>query len=271
MKGKATCPKCKHKFVVDLPKSEEKKLVVCPNCNHNFNVRFKEESGGCSWEEHGEPRKTVLSAIRPKTNKPMIAVILLVCVFSIGITTAVFSEAFVETTMDAASFIGFSSDVEFNIIDSNNNTINNATVTVDDVVINQNDDGIYNKGDIKPGIHDVEITKEGFKSKNSEILVLPLITYESTFTLNNGTGSVEKTEFNSLVCSSILGIFSVFALLSVIVCLKREYFDIAVAGAALAIFSFGFFFVGSIISIIALIFILKSRDEFKNGTKGKIF
>ena len=271
MKGKATCPECKHKFIVNLDSSGKKKLIVCPNCDHKFNVKFKDDSIECSWEEHGEPRKTVLSSIRPKTNKPLIAIILLICVFSIGITTAAFSEVFVETTMDVASVMGSSGNVEFKLLNYNNNSVSNATVIVNDVVVPQESDGVYKKGDIELGIQEVEISKEGFNTKKIEILVLPFITSESTFRLNNETESVEKTEFNSFGCSIILVIFSVFALLSVIACIKREYFDIAVAGSAIAIFSFGFFFIGSILSIIALIFILKSRDEFKNGNKGKIF
>ncbi len=274
MKGKATCPKCAHNFVVDLPKDKEKHLISCPKCDHKFNIKVKhrkDEIGECVWEEHGEPRKTVLSSIKPKTNKPMIAAILLVCVFSIGVATSAFSETFIETTLDVASAAGGTGTVEFEIVDWNNETINNATVLISGESINQNDNAIYKKENIELGIQEVEIKKNGYSNSTTEVLVIPFIPTETTFKIENGTKNIEKTEFNSFGCSIILGIFSVFALFSVLTCVKREHFDVAVAGSILAIFSFGFFFIGSILSIISFIIIYKSRDEFKNGDKGKIF
>ena len=109
MKGKAKCPNCDHSFIVELPEDKKKHLVSCPECNHKFNIKikskdsFKEEY---AWEEHGEPRKTILSSIKPQSKKPIIAAILLVCVFSIGITTSAFPEVFIETTLDVASATG---------------------------------------------------------------------------------------------------------------------------------------------------------------------
>ena len=47
--------------------------------------------------------------------------------------------------------------------------------------------------------------------------------------------------------------------------------DVAVVGALLGIFSFGFFLLGSILSIISLFLILSSKEEFENGKKGKSF
>jgi len=273
MKGKAACPKCKNEFIVDMPETGDKKLVACPDCKHKFNIKAKKDDNleNYSWEEHGEPRKTVLSSIKPKTKKPMIAVILLVCVFSIGITTAFFSEVFVESTMSAASDLGSFGTIELNIISCDNNTIDNATVMINNTIIKQNKDGIYKGERIEPGIKEISISKQDYKSQKLEILVIPFMTSESTIELENGTGPNEKIEYDPLGCSAILIIFSVFAILSIIACLKREHFDIAIMGSFLAIFSFGFFFIGSILSIIAFIIIFKSRDEFKNGNKGKVF
>ena len=61
------------------------------------------------------------------------------------------------------------------------------------------------------------------------------------------------------------------ALFAAIVCLRRIHFDVAFVGSFLGIFSFGFFLIGSILSIIALVIIWFSKEEFKNGKKGKIF
>ena len=69
----------------------------------------------------------------------------------------------------------------------------------------------------------------------------------------------------------MFGIFSIFALMGAITCFKRQHLDVASVGSLIGIFSFGFFFIGSILSIIAFVLIMKSREEFENGKKGKIF
>ena len=80
MKGRTRCPECKHEFVLDIPDTDKKHEAVCPNCETKFTLRRKVESdeteNGCYWEEHGEPRKTILSSIKPHTNKPKIIAIL---------------------------------------------------------------------------------------------------------------------------------------------------------------------------------------------------
>jgi DNA-directed RNA polymerase subunit RPC12/RpoP len=196
MKGRTTCPKCKNDFVLDLPQDEKEHEVVCPKCNNKYKIKAKcsdpQSDKECSWEEHGEPRKTVLSSIKPKSNRPMIAAIILIVVFGLGITTAILSEAFIEISLDLASDLGVN-----------------------------------------------------FENK--------------------------LREFDNMVCTIILIIFSVFSLLGTIACLKRKHLDFAYIGSLLGIFSFGFFFIGSILSIIAFVLIRKSKDEFENGKKGRIF
>jgi len=85
----------------------------------------------------------------------------------------------------------------------------------------------------------------------------------------NSIGDMEK--YDTSFCSIILVIFSIFPIIGAIVCLKRQHFDVAMAGSLLGILSFGFFLIGSIISIVAFVIIMKSRDEFENGKKGKTF
>jgi hypothetical protein len=105
MKGRTTCPKCKQEIILDLP-NKGKHEIVCPKCNNKFSIQKCDDSISiqeCSWEEHGEPRKTVLSSMKPKTKMPKYAAIILACVFIIGITTAVFSESFIESSLDVAS------------------------------------------------------------------------------------------------------------------------------------------------------------------------
>ena len=92
MKGKTTCPKCNHEFVMDVPEDSEKHDIECPKCRHSFIIKriCKDKSDDeCWWEEHGEPRKTILSSIKQKTNKPIIASFLLFATGILGIFTAV--------------------------------------------------------------------------------------------------------------------------------------------------------------------------------------
>jgi len=187
LKGKTICPICKNQFTFEL--TEEKKIqdVLCPKCKNKFRVEAKCNSKELDWEEYGEPRKTVLSCIKPRSNKPIIAVLFLICVFLIGISTATFFDIFVQTTVNNISFLEF------------------------------------------------------FKNNTN------------------------------LSYSIFIIIISIFALISLFACIKREYFILAIAGSFIAIFSFGFFFIGSILSIIAFILIFISRDEFKDEKKGKIF
>ena len=275
MKGRITCPKCKNEFILDIPEDEKKHKVTCPKCKNKFTIQAKckdsDSKDECSWEEHGEPRKTILSKIKPKTNKPTIAAILLTCTFVIGVTTAVFSEAFVESTLDIASAVGLKGDVEFTVTDMLNNSIKNVSIIVNNVSGFTDEKGSLVLKNIKPGVQTVKISSNGYISQRREILVIPFVKSEQGIKMKNGTGEEKLVKFNSIGCSLIIGVFSVFALLSIIACLKRQHLDIALAGAFISIFTCGFFFTSSILSIIAFAIIMMSRDEFEDGKKGKIF
>ena len=66
MKGRTTCPKCTHEFVLDAPKGYKKHRVVCPKCKHKFTIQPPlddlKKDNDCLWQEYGEPRKTILSS-----------------------------------------------------------------------------------------------------------------------------------------------------------------------------------------------------------------
>ena len=274
MKGRTTCPKCKNEFVLDVPDNKEKLNVVCPNCKNKYTIQPKcpsSDSDECSWEEHGEPRKTILSSIKTRTNKPMIAAILLVCVFVIGITTAVFSEIFIESSMNIASEVGITGTVDILVIDQSNNTIQNINLEINDESGITNDKGMYTFKKVELGIQKLEITGQGYKTQLYEILVTPFFNSDTTIHLEEGTGEGKVTNFDTMGCTIILAIFSIFSLLGMITCLKRRHIDVAMVGSFIGIFSFGFFLAGSILSIIAFVLILRSQEEFENGKKGKIF
>ena len=274
MKGKTVCPNCKENFVIDLPQDDKKHEITCPNCKNKFSVKTncdEKTEKECSWEEYGEPRKTILSSIKPKTKKPFIAIVLLIIIFSIGVTTAVFSETFIESSLDTASVIGFTGEVRLYVTDENNDSLEQVTILLDGELIDYQSNGTYHKNGVEPGVQTIQLSSNNFKTQTIELLVTPFITTESSIKMKEGTGTEEIVRFDNTCCSIILMIFSVFALISMIACMKRQYFDLAVVGSFLAIFSFGFFFVGSILSIITFVLIILSRDEFENGNKGKIF
>ncbi len=192
MKGKTTCPKCKHEFIMDVPDNSEKHVIECPKCSHSFIIKrtCKDESDDeCDWEEHGEPRKTVLSSIKQKTNKPTIASFLLLTTGVLGVFTAV----------------------------------------------------IYNSGGVQ---------------------LIPELDFI--------TSSLSLLSFDKFALSILLVIFSIFALVGSITVFKRRYFVFTAICAFIGIFSIGLF-VGLVLSIVALELIIISRDEFENGTKGKVF
>ena len=89
MKGRTICPKCKKEFVMEVPDYSEKHMVTCPHCTHSFVIKRvceqNQEKDECGWEEHGEPRKTILSSLKKKTNRPMIASFLLLTIGVLGV------------------------------------------------------------------------------------------------------------------------------------------------------------------------------------------
>ena len=93
MKGKTACPRCKHEFVTDVPEQTDTHTISCPVCAHSFTIKRvcknEEQQEECGWEEYGEPRKTILSSMRKKTNRPLIASFLLLASGVLGFVTAV--------------------------------------------------------------------------------------------------------------------------------------------------------------------------------------
>jgi len=274
-KGRTKCPSCNKEIILDLPDKISKFEVICPNCGNKFfiqctsdDIKSKDE---CLWIEHGEPRKTILSCLKPKTKKPKIAGILLIYVLIIGIITALFSEAFIISSLNIASSAGITGSVKIKVNDLSNNSIENANIKINGINGSTNKDGIFSIDNVKLGIHTVEISKQGYKNHTIKKLVTPIFNFETIVILGEGEGHEEKVEYESLACSMVLIIFLVFTLLAALACLKRKHLDIALFGSFISIFTFGFFFIGSIISIIAFVLIFKSLEEFENGKKGKFF
>jgi len=191
MKGKTICPSCSHEFSLDVPDDQDTHSLSCPKCKHSFTIKrvcHDEEEKDCGWEEHGEPRKTILSSLKQYTNKPMFASFFLLAVGVLGLFTSV---------------IYWSSDRLF--------------VELEEIIS-------YLPGPVT----------------------------------------------NNVLVAVFLIVFSCFAFLGAITSFKRKYFTLSMICAFLGVFSIGLF-VGMVLSIVALWLIASARDEFENGTQGKVF
>jgi len=191
MKVKTKCPKCDNIFITEVPESQDSFETTCPSCRESFKIKKKCLSDPldeeCSWEEHGEPRKTVLSSLKPYTNRPMVASFLLLTTAVLGVFTA--------------------------------------------VVIYTND------------------------------LTVPI--FSESMAMLTASMRIE------LVFALVI-IFSVAAFLGFLFSWRRRHFSPSAVCAFLGILSIGFF-IGSVLSTIALILIITAREEFENGKQGKIF
>ncbi len=192
MKGKTICPKCSVEFVADIPEGKDTHIVTCPKCKQTFTIKRickDEEKKDCGWEEHGEPRKTILSSLKHNSNKPMFASFFLLAVGILGLFTSV----------------------------------------------------VY---------------------WSSEHILFP----ELEGLISNLPGPVT----NNVLVAVFLLVFSCFAFIGALTSFQRRFFCISLLCAVLGVFSIGLF-VGIILSLIALGLIISARDEFENGTQGKVF
>ncbi|EMR73958.1 Carboxypeptidase regulatory-like domain protein [Thermoplasmatales archaeon SCGC AB-539-N05] len=288
MKGRTVCPKCKHAFILDVLNHVVKYDAVCPKCGYKFNINPSKTSkshNGCevySWEECGEPRKTILSALKEKTNKPTIAGVLLITAFILGVSWAGvfgFGESILKSSMDQAGVSGILGGVSGNVTDENNTLLSDVLIEVSgtniSTVTDQN--GSYSLTNVSIGIQQLNITKEGYKPQIYEILVSPFpimpFNMEMEFVGIGNEGPANNHSISELwnkirstlyFCSVIFAVFSIFALLGGLYAIKRKNFGIVIIGSIFGILSFGFIF-GSVCSIIALILLIISKEEFGNG------
>ena len=106
-----------------------------------------------------------------------------------------------------------------------------------------------------------------------DIFVFPFTSpsYELVIDQSPYTVTVTNPHTDLTWCSIILIILSIVTMLGAFSSLRRRHSDVAIVCSAIGIFTIGFFFIGSILSIISLILIIYSKEEFDDGKKGKIF
>jgi hypothetical protein len=71
------------------------------------------------------------------------------------------------------------------------------------------------------------------------------------------------------ICGTIFVVLSVFPIVGGILALKRKMWGIAVVGGILGLFTVGFLFLSSILSLIGLILVIISKKEFLLGEQQK--
>lgn len=259
------CPKCDHRFVAKT--SQCKRLDVSKDSPVDVEA-------DCFWEEHGEPRKTILSSIKPRTDKPMIASILLIIVVCIGVSSALMPTIFLQGPTAIASLAGVNG--ELTIVLDNTSVINPNDITLR---INQNEDVFIRDGDsffassLELGKHDILITHQlNNETTIKQVFIFPfnLSTYRIKIT-NADPLEIKDSTVELGWLTSILIILSMVTLIGAVMCWKRRHSDVAFIGSIVGIFTIGFYFSGVVLSVIAFLLILKSREEFDDGKKGKSF
>ncbi len=264
MRGKTKCPYCNKNVVVEVPDGAKGlQLTKCPNCGMDIKV---DVSTGEKKEKEWESPIHPLVKYTP-SSKPLIAGSLLIIVFILGIAmgTSIF---FAEKAFKGEGFY------QGEVYDEGENPIENVSVYLIDnttkLVAKTDAKGYFSLTNISAGKHVIRLEKEGYKTVVAEIFVMPanLPALKDKFIMKKGEGEVkEKTAFAIIIkffpyLAILFVMVSIPALIGGIFCFLKKYFVIAIVGAIFGIISIGFF-IGSILSIVALVLILLSKDEFK--------
>ncbi|HMA83049.1 MAG TPA: hypothetical protein VKP59_02350 [Candidatus Thermoplasmatota archaeon] len=264
--------------------------LECPICHHRFTAKTSQVDvsnidsdspvdveSDCYWEEHGEPRKTILSSIKPRTDKPMIASFLLIGVVVIAIVSSFFPTIFLQGPVGIASLSGLNGELTVFVDNTSALSIDNMTLSIDqeNATFTQKNDSFVATS-LSLGEHVLTVseketnTSENMASKNVYILPFDFSTYTLKVTDTNPL-RLKNSSFELEWLSGILFILSMVTLIGALMCWKRRFSDVALFGSIVGIFSIGLYFTGLVLAVIALWLILKSRDEFDDGKKGKSF
>jgi len=267
MKGKAKCPHCKQKVVVEVPlETTGTEVVTCPNCDMQFKVNVDEPY---SWEEDA-PLIHPSMHIKPKSMKIPIASLLLIIVFLLGI---VISGALF-FSMDIIEDADRSSQYNGKVVDTNGDSLAGVDVSVIDHpewTTITDDNGKFSFSNITSGKRTLQFMLDGYITLEAEVFVLPwdVSIPQEQFTMKNGSGANEdKTlivrvlELGPILAGVVI-ILSAIALAGAIMALMRIHFPIVVLGAVCGIVAGFFSIIGIPLGIVALILILLAKEEFQ--------
>ncbi|HEC88620.1 MAG TPA: hypothetical protein ENI52_04830 [Thermoplasmata archaeon] len=259
MEGKTKCPYCKQNVVVEVPDgSRGIQRTKCPNCGMNIKVEVTERE------------ETVETPIHPllkqKPSKALnIAGFLLIITSILGIIMGSSFLLFENVAMGGEGIY------EGRVIDVKNNPVKNASIYVADneiIKIGKTDNRGYFSINITTGKHKILIEKEGYISKKATIGVFPFKPIlKEKFLMERGEGIKEEKKLTAIIFDTMPMMFSLVLILSIppliggIFCFMKRYDIVVIICAVFGIFSIGFF-IGTILSIVALFIVIIHREEF---------
>lgn len=266
MKGKSRCPHCKESVVVDVPDGlSGEQVVTCPNCGMKFKVNVDEKY---SWESEA-PMIHPSVHLKTRSMKPAIAGILLIItlIFGVILSAAIFSSvSLIESAHIDCTFKG-------KVVDDNGNPLEGVTVSLlnhPEISNVTNDKGKFSLSNITAGKQTLHLTKEGYKTTNIKVIVLPQNIESEKFVMEEGSGEVSTESLSAKILinyafwiSSLVLVMSIITGIGGIASLMRKYFPMTVIGSVTGFFTI----VGIPLGIIALVLLLISKDEFESEPK----
>jgi len=265
VKGKTKCPYCGENVIVEVPDGATGiQTATCPNCGMKIKV---DVSSGEKKEIEETPIHPTIQKMKP-TSRLAVAGALLLAVFLLG---AVMGGLLLSEREALYHGIG---EYRGKVVDESGVAIENAKVYLDGNFSGVTDEkGIFILKNVSAGKHLLEIEKEGYKKIEAKIFVFPArIAITSKFVLKEGEGIEKESDLPSTfiklipVIATAIIIISFLPLVGAVSCFLKRGFVIALIASIFGIFSIGFF-IGSILSIIALIIILLSKNEFMGEVK----
>ena len=259
MKGKTKCPYCGRYVIIEVPDGATGlQTVTCPNCGMKIKVNVSEEKRR---EIEEMPIHPTVQKIKP-SGRLAVAGAMLVIVFILG---AVMGGLLL--TDESALYRGVG-NYKGKVVDEYGKGIEGVEVYYDKNFTTTDEKGYFMIKNISAGKHILELKKEGYKTVEATIFVLPGKIYlTSKFKMVEGEGIEKEKDIQSTIIKAVpiiattILIISFLPLIGAIFCFMKKYFIVALISSIFGIFSIGFF-IGSILSIVALIIILLSREEF---------
>lgn len=264
MKGRTKCPRCSAEFIVEAEEGKNSVETVCPSCGYKFIVKIPDED--FTWEEHGEPRKTILPSTRPKTDKPIIVSIIFVAVTIISLVGAALPTFFIETPMVPLSAVGVRGSILIHVIDESGVPEENVTVSISNYINKTDGKGEAIIKDVPLGLQILEVEMYN-KTIRRELFIPPFIQTSCNISLSDPL----YTSTSLAWCQTILVILGIIPLLGAYTAMRRKHLDLVIFSGIVAILSIGFFMINIVLGVLAIMILLLSKEEFEDGKKGKCF
>lgn len=222
------------------------------------------------------------------SSKPKIVGALLLIVGVLGLIFAsmmFFGGWFVGNMGEGVAVFGMedNADISGRVTLANGTPVENVTISIEgEPLTTQTDaDGNYILYNVPTGNQKIRIEKEGYDTIIYKAFIEPgnnedwgrdkHHNNEYDFTLRPGNSIVEQGSYPPFqwiagmiyICAVIVIILSIIAIIGATYAFKRTHFTFVLIASIVGIFTFGFF-IGSLLSIIAIFILILARNEF-NG------